>query len=95
MNQFLLSDQLLVQPVGNEMVILDPETGNYFTLDAIGTRMIELFREEGQMNQTAARVAEEFDASVATIQADLEKLLQQMAAHGLAEQVSEQDSAPL
>lgn len=74
----------MLQAVGDETVVLDPITGNYFTLDPVGTRLIELYRASTNLQTTAERMAEEFDESAETIHTHLIELLENMVRNGLA-----------
>ena len=78
-----LKPNLLLQAVADETVILDPDSGNYYTLDDVGTRMIELLQETGSLDATVELMAKEYDATAATVQADLTELLEKMAQQGL------------
>lgn len=84
MNHYNIPTELLLQTVADETVILDPESGNYFTLDAVGSRMIALFRENNSIQQTAETMADEYQSTSEAIVADLITLLEEMAGHGLA-----------
>ncbi len=85
---YRLKENLLLQAVANETVILDPDSGSYFTLDDVGTRMIELLRESGSIEQTVKEMVKEYDASPDTIRGDLQTLLQGMSDAGLMEQAT-------
>jgi len=80
---YYLKPNLLLQAVADETVILDPESGSYYTLDDIGTRMIELLQETGSLDATVELMAKEYDATAATVQADLTELLEKMTQQGL------------
>lgn len=79
---------LLLQSVADETVILDPESGNYFTLDPVGTRMIDLLRSTDSIEQTVAGVVAEFAVSAQTASEDLITLLEQMVEHGLVQKTA-------
>jgi hypothetical protein len=85
MDKYRIPQDLLLQAVKDETVILDPNSGNYFTLDAIGTRMLQLFRETKDIRSTAAQIAAEYEVTPEIAQHDLVQLLDQMVEHGLAE----------
>ena len=80
---YRLKENLLLQAVANETVILDPDSGSYFTLDDVGTRMIELLQETGSLDAVVEQMQIEYDTSPATIRADLTELLEKMAEQGL------------
>ncbi len=83
--EYRLKPGLLLQAVGDETVILDPESGNYFTLDEVGSRMIALYRECAQMETTVSRLLREYETDAATLRHDLEALLEEMERQGLAQ----------
>ncbi|MBA1331899.1 hypothetical protein QQ73_12455 [Candidatus Endoriftia persephone str. Guaymas] len=85
MQSYKIPENLLLQAVADEAVILDPVSGNYFTLDAVGTRMIELLRESGSVTTTVERMVEEYDVTTETVHGDLLKLLDEMEQNGLVE----------
>jgi hypothetical protein len=76
-------ERLLSHKGDEELVLLDPEDGSYYTLDEVGARIWEL----ADGTRTAAQIAEaldaEFDAPLEEIQADLLELLAELAASGL------------
>ncbi|MCB1841972.1 MAG: PqqD family protein [Halioglobus sp.] len=83
-----IPERLLLQSVADEKVILDPESGNYYTLDAVGSRMLDLLRSTNSIEQTVARVVAEFDVSAETAGEDLMELLEQMVQHGLVQKTA-------
>lgn len=85
MDSYRIPDELLVQTVREESVILDPATGNYFTLNEVGTRMVQLYRESGDADRVVQAIVSEYAVDDATARNDLQRLLADMAAHGLAE----------
>ena len=78
-----IPDRLLLQSVADEKVILDPDSGNYYTLDAVGSRMIDLLRESGSIEKTISGVVLEYAVSPQEAETDLIELLDKMAQHGL------------
>jgi len=84
---YQLKPNLLFQSVADEMVILDPDSGHYFTLDEVGRRMLEVYGEKGSIEQSIPPLCEEYDTDADTLQQDLERLLQEMAEQGLAERM--------
>ena len=71
------------QKVGDELVILNLESGNYFGLDEVGARMVELIGEHGHVDKVVACMLEEYDTSQMQIKADLEELLQELKKNDL------------
>jgi ATP-binding cassette, subfamily B, bacterial len=83
MTIYQIPEELLLQTVADETVILDPDSGNYFTLDSVGSRLIALFRENQSVQKTADKMAEEYQSTSDAIYTDLVTLLEEMAGHGL------------
>lgn len=83
--RYRIPDNILLQAVSDEKVILNPDTGVYFTLDAIGTRMLELVRQLDTEEAVADTVVAEYETDKDTALTDLYALLAKMVEHGLAE----------
>ncbi len=84
MMRYHISEKAMFQEVKNESVILDLESGEYFTLDAIGTRMLQLFRAEPNTHTVAITITEEYEVGFEQAHTDLIALLDKMVSHGLA-----------
>jgi len=84
MIRYHISEKAMFQEVKNESVILDLESGEYFTLDDIGTRMLQLFRLEPDTDKVATKITEEYEVDFEQAHADLIDLLNKMISHGLA-----------
>lgn len=87
MDKYRIPKDLLLQTVKDEAVILDPKTGNYYTLNAVGTRMLQLYREQADAEAVVDAITSEYAIDTGTAREDLQQLLQGMAANGLAEPV--------
>jgi hypothetical protein len=62
---------------------LDLKSENYFGLDAVGTRIWQLVRDNGDVQVILETILDEFDADEARIRRDLEALLSEIADLGL------------
>ena len=80
-----VSEDVLWRKVGDEVLISDSATASIFGLDGAGSRMWQLLAENGSVDETAAELASEFDASTDAIRADLERLIEDLRARGLVE----------
>jgi hypothetical protein len=69
--------------VDGEIVLLNVATGQYFGLDAVGSRVWLLLQQDGDAGATLAQLADrvvaEFDVDHATAVSDLTHLFQQLA----------------
>ena len=62
--------------VEGEVVLLNVMSGQYYSLDAVGSRVWELIPQDGvAMGPVCARLAQEFDAPVERIQQDVDTLM--------------------
>ncbi|WP_076418105.1 PqqD family protein [Colwellia sp. UCD-KL20] len=82
-SKYQLVDNVLFQKVDNETVILEPENGNYFTLDPVGTFMIESLQEGKNVAQVIESIKSTYDVSVNEVEADLKELLTNMISQKL------------
>jgi hypothetical protein len=91
-----VSDDVLWRKVGDEVLMSNTATELIFGLDGAGARMWQVLAETGSIDETAAALAEEFDASVESIRADLHRLIEELRERGLVvmEQSSERVAAP-
>lgn len=86
---FRIKDNVLLQPVGEDMVLLEPDSGVYFTLDAVGARMLSLFRDSGDVQAVTEAIVEEYEVEADRATSDLIKLLKDMTGYGLVEQLAD------
>lgn len=81
--QYQLINNVLFQKVDNETVILEPENGNYFTLDPVGTFMIENLQQGKTVEQVLTLMNTTYDVSVEQATADMQELINQMISQKL------------
>lgn len=82
-SRIVVSDEVLMQEVGDEVVLLDLAGELYFGLDPVGTRIWQLMPECESLQAIHARLCEEFDAPSALIGQDLLALVTQLCEAGL------------
>lgn len=80
---FKLKEKVLFQKVVDETVILEPETGQYFTLDAIGTFMLEQIQAGLTLVEVADKVISIYDVKKPKAEQDLKNLIAEMQRNGL------------
>jgi hypothetical protein len=66
-----------------ETVLLNLKTSQYHGLDEIGRRMLDLLCETGDVDETARRMAEEYDEPVRRIGPDVVDLCAALLERGL------------
>ena len=77
------SDDAVFREMDGESVLLNLETGMYFGLDEVGTRVWRLAADNGSLRAVRARLVEEYDADPATIERDLLALAEALVSKGL------------
>ena len=81
-NRFAVSDDVIFRALGEESVILSLDTGMYFGLDPVGTRIWTLLPDRN-LAQVAEVIHEEFEADLPQIQRDVLELVDQLVAKRL------------
>ena len=85
MSEYRLKPGVLAQQVVDEMVILEPEGGTYFTLNNVGAEMINALAQGKGLEQVVAEITTEFNVTVEQARQDYLALLEHMHAQGLVE----------
>jgi hypothetical protein len=78
-----VSPDVVFRELDGEAVILNLDTGIYFGLDPIGTRIWQLIREHAALQRVFDAMCIEYDAEVATLEHDLLQLANELCAKGL------------
>ena len=81
------SEDAVAQKVGDEMVVLNLESGIYYGLDAVGSRVWELLLEHGRLQVVFETMAAEYEVTPEVLQQDLLHLVQELQARGLIQVV--------
>jgi len=66
---------ILAQRNADSLILLNPESGQYFTLDEVGTRVWELCDGRHRVAEVVSKLHAEYDAPLGAIQADVLELL--------------------
>lgn len=78
-----LSTDVVVRLVGEETMLLDLASGNYFGLDPVGGRFWQLIEDGKSGPEARDSLLEEYDVEPEVLNRDLVALLEQLTAHGL------------
>ena len=78
-----LSPDVISQEVSGETVLLDLESENYFGLDAVGTRIWQLIKENDDLQAIYNTLLEEYEVEEQRLQTDLEAILGEVTQLGL------------
>jgi len=82
-DRFRVNESVVFRELDAEAVLLDLESGVYFGLDAVGTRVWTLLLEHGTPEQVCARMLEEYDVSPEILREDVLRLVGELAGKGL------------
>ena len=84
-----MSARVVVQPsviyrdVSGEIVLLDLQSGVYYGLDAIGSRMWQLLMEQHDVDDVCSIMIDEYETSSDALRADVDRLVTELAEKGL------------
>lgn len=74
---------VLFQQLQDEAVLLNLDSGQYFGLDPVGTRIWNLLAEGNSLPRVVSAIVEEYEVDSARCEADVLKLLKDLEAQGL------------
>lgn len=80
---YQLTENVLFQKVAEETVILEPETGEYYTLNAVGTFMVEQLQQGSTKANVINAVMTKYEADKTEVEQDITALITQMLKQGL------------
>jgi hypothetical protein len=78
-----IAKDVLVQPLGDEAVLLNLNNDHYYGLDNVGTRMWELLAEHGDPEAVIRQMLLEYDADEPALRRDLAALIDKLEQAGL------------
>ena len=78
-----LSQEVLMQDLGGETVFLNCDREEYFSLDEVGTRMLNVLEESPSVEAACQVLVAEYEVEPEQLQQDLLALIQQLEEHGL------------
>ena len=84
-NAFIPSKAAVFRDLDGEAVILDLDSGTYFGLNAVGTRMWQLIERHGQLKAVHEQLCREYDATPDVLERDLLDLVSRLADARLGE----------
>jgi len=78
-----IPEDVVFRELDREAVILNLESGVYFGLDAVGTRIWQLLDAHRTLRRTLEALEAEFDAPTEQLASDLTAFVEQLQAKGL------------
>ena len=82
---FALSKDAVFRDLDGEAVILHLETGTYFGLNSVGTRIWQLIEKDGRLTVVLDALCDEYDAPPDVLERDLIELVERLAEARLGE----------
>ena len=76
---------VLSQEVSGETVLLDLKGECYFGLDNVGTRVLQLLKEHGDLQKVHDTMLKEYDVEEDQLEKDLHELVLKLVEAGLVE----------
>ena len=84
-NTFILSKDALFRDLNGEAVILDVDSGTYFGLNAVGTRVWQLIEQHGRLAAVFDELCREYEVAPDKLETDLLELVSRLAEARLGE----------
>jgi Coenzyme PQQ synthesis protein D (PqqD) len=85
----VISESVSHAVLGDEAVLLDVQSGVYFGLDSVGTRIWQLLAGECTEEEINRQLLEEYDVDPEQLRADVAGFLRSLAEKGLAHGLDE------
>ncbi len=76
-------ENVVARELEGEAVMLNLESGVYFGLDEVGTRIWALIQEHGSLRKVFEAMQREYDVAPATLEKDLLRLVEELQGKGL------------
>jgi len=83
--QYRTPEEVIMREVGEDTLLLNTQTHQYFTLNMIGTRIIKLLAVNPSVEYVVENIYMEYDASEEKIRKDVEGLIIELQKHKLLE----------
>jgi hypothetical protein len=68
--------------IGEELVMMSAEKGNYIGLSEVGARIWELIEKPQDIDAVCARLQDEYEVALDTCRAEVESFLNELVQHG-------------
>lgn len=74
---------VLEQKLEDEIVFLNMNTQYYHGLDEVGTRILSLLKEHGDVDATVSALLSEFDVEESVLRKDIDDMIEKLRERGL------------
>ena len=82
-NLVTLSDRVVFRDLGGEAVLLNLDSGQYYGLDEVGSRVWDLLSQQATLSSIRDRLLEEYSIDARTLEQDMLSLIGELESHGL------------
>lgn len=83
--RYRIPQEIIFHELSGETVLLNLASGQYYSLDEIGTRMWVLLAEHGEIESVIAALLQEYEVKEQQLRVDLDKLISDFTKQGLLE----------
>jgi coenzyme PQQ synthesis protein D (PqqD) len=83
MSRVEISPSVIYRDVSGEIVLLNLQSGVYYGLDPVGSRMWQLLMEQRPLDDVCSVMLEEYDVAAEVLRADLCRLVDELSSKGL------------
>jgi Coenzyme PQQ synthesis protein D (PqqD) len=94
MDTYEVPDHVAFEVLDGEAVVLDLESGIYYSFNPVATRVLQLLAEDLDVEQVRATLLEEFDVDEETVAADVAFCVTNLVGRHLLRVVGAGDAAP-
>jgi hypothetical protein len=85
--QLKIPDYVIWGELADETVLLNLDTGVYFSLDGVGARFWKLLSQGLAENAMLKQLEDEYEVEAAALRIDIDSLVRELAAEGLIDRV--------
>ena len=78
-----VAKDVLMQKVGDDAILLNLNTENYFTLDEVGTRIITTLQESDSLNHAVRKLVGIYEVDESKLTSDAVRLVEECEQYGL------------
>jgi Coenzyme PQQ synthesis protein D (PqqD). len=78
-----LAEDVLMQKVGDDAILLNLNTENYFALDQVGSRIIDTLQESDSVTQAVRKLVAIYEVDEDKLTNDAVRLVEECEQHGL------------
>lgn len=77
--------KVLFRDLGNEAVLLESESGIYYSLNEVGSRIWLLLQKHGQVEPTFRALLDEYDVPEERLYEEIQEFVEKLASRGLVD----------